>query len=101
MAIHTNNPLFAYMARKIEGLPDFESSVLPRSLLAFRENAELQKELPVLKNIPHYFEKFFTTSGLARIRHEDTLITIFGGNDKHVQIISAHLYLLPSLTFIP
>ncbi len=88
MAIHTNNPLFAYMARKIESLPDFESSILSQTLIAFMENTELQKELPVLKNIPHDFEKFFSTSGLARIRHEDTSITIFGGNDKPVKIIS-------------
>lgn len=88
MAIHTGNSLFAYMTKKIETLPDFESLVLSQSLIAFMENTDLQKELPVSKKSPDDFEKFFATSGLARIRDEDTSITIFGGSDKPVQIIS-------------
>jgi len=88
MAIHTKDPLFTYMVRTIESLPDFEEKILSHSLILFMENSELQKELPVLKNNPHEFEKFFVASNLARIRHENTSVTLFGGTDKPVKIIS-------------
>ncbi|MGB3146083.1 MAG: hypothetical protein WBB24_18440 [Maribacter sp.] len=88
MAILTENPLFIYQINKIESLPDFEQNILSKSLIAFMEEPILQKELPSSANVSQEFEKFFSTSHLARIRYGDTAITIFGGTDKPVQIIS-------------
>ncbi len=88
MAIQTNNPLFAYQVKKIEGLPDFEQKILSKSLITFMDEPLLQKEVPVFNNITKEYEKFFPTSNLARIRKGDTSISIFGGTDKPVDIIS-------------
>jgi hypothetical protein len=38
--------------------------------------------------VEHNYEKFFALSNLARIRHDKTAITLFGGNDKPVMIVS-------------
>lgn len=88
MAIQTNNPLFVSMAKTIENLPDFTAETLSGSLLFFMENKELQPPLPVVDNIKNDYEKFFALSNLARIRRDKTAITLFGGNDKPVMIVS-------------
>jgi hypothetical protein len=88
VAIHTNNPMFVYMANTIENLPDFTNETLASSLLFFMENKELQKSLPAVANVENDYEKFFALSNLARIRRGNTAITLFGGNDKPVLISS-------------
>ena len=88
MAIHTGNPIFVYMAKLIENLPDFTTDTLSGSLLFFMENRELQQPLPAVANVEHNYEKFFALSNLARIRRDKTAITLFGGNDKPVMIVS-------------
>ncbi|MBC7845299.1 MAG: hypothetical protein H7Y10_02260 [Flavobacterium sp.] len=88
MAIHTKNPIFVSMAKTIENLPDFTTETLSGSLLFFMENKELQQPLPAVGNIKNDYEKFFALSNLARIRHDKTAITLFGGNDKPVMIVS-------------
>ncbi|MEN9907086.1 MAG: hypothetical protein RLZZ540_227 [Bacteroidota bacterium] len=88
MAIHTGNPMFAYMVHLIEKSPDFDQYVLQDSLVAFMENPELQQQIPVSSNVENDFEQFFVLSNLARIRRGKTSITLFGGNDKPVLIAS-------------
>jgi hypothetical protein len=88
MAIHTGNPLFAYMVKLIEKSHDFDQYILQDSLVAFLENPELQQQIPVSSNVENDFEKFFALSNLARIRRGKTSITLFGGNDKPVLIAS-------------
>ncbi|HEX9151622.1 MAG TPA: hypothetical protein VF842_06030, partial [Flavobacterium sp.] len=88
MAIHTNNRMFAYMVNTIENLPDFTSDILSDSLAFFMENDELRKQIPVEGKIGNDFEKFFAISNLARIRRGKTSVTLFGGNDKPVMIVS-------------
>lgn len=88
MAIHTANPMFIYMVNLIEKSPDFEYAVLSHALIDFIENPELQQQIPEISNIANDFEQFFTVSNLARIRRGKTSITLFGGNDKPVMIVS-------------
>lgn len=88
MAIHTGNPMFAYMVNLIEKNPDFAHYILSDSLNAFMENPELQQQVSVNTNVENDFEQFFVLSNLARIRRGKTSITLFGGNDKPVMIVS-------------
>ncbi|AOZ99756.1 MULTISPECIES: prenyltransferase/squalene oxidase repeat-containing protein [Flavobacterium] len=88
MAIHTGNPLFAYMVKLIEKSPDFDKYILQDSLVEFMGDPELQQQIPVSSNVENDFEKFFVLSNLARIRRGKTSITLFGGNDKPVLIAS-------------
>ena len=88
MAIHTANPMFIYMVNLIEKSPDFDHSVISNVLIDFIENPELQQQIPEISNIANDFEQFFAVSNLARIRREKTSITVFGGNDKPVMIVS-------------
>ena len=88
MAIYTNNALFAYMATTIENLPEFTNDILSDSLGFFMENSELRKPIPVEGKAINDFEKFFAVSNLARIKRGKTSVTLFGGNDQPVQIVS-------------
>ena len=88
MAIRTNNPVFVYMAKTIENLPDFTNETLSGSLLFFMENKDLRKPLPVAVKVENDYEKFFALSNLARIRRGNTAVTLFGGNDKPLMIVS-------------
>lgn len=88
MAIHTGNPLFVYMVHLIEKSPDFDQYVLQDSLVDFMENPELQQQIPLEAKVTNDFEEFFAISNLARIRRGKTSITLFGGNDKPVMIVS-------------
>ncbi len=88
MAIHTKNPMFAYMVKLIESLPEFTTDILPDSLAFFMENPELQKEIPVEGKVTNDFERYFTVSNLARIRRGKASMTLFGGNDKPLQVVS-------------
>lgn len=88
MAIRTKNPMFAHMVNVIESLPEFNSEILSDSLAFFMETPELQKEIPTDAKIANDFEKFFAVSNLARIRRGKTSVTLFGGNDKPLQIVS-------------
>lgn len=88
MAIHTKNPMFVQMVNVIENLPDFTNETLSGSLLFFMENSELQQQISNESKLENNFEKFFALSNLARIRREKTAITLFGGNDKPLMIVS-------------
>lgn len=88
MAIHTKNPMFVQMVNVIENLPDFTNETLSSSLLFFMENSELQQQISNESKLENNFEKFFALSNLARIRREKTAITLFGGNDKPLMIVS-------------
>lgn len=88
MAIRTNNAMFAYMVNEIEKLPEFTTDILSDSLAFFMENEELQKQISVEGKVENDFEKFFALSNLARIRRGKTSVTLFGGNDQPVQIVS-------------
>ncbi|MCV9927571.1 hypothetical protein OIU83_07910 [Flavobacterium sp. LS1R49] len=88
MAIHTHNGIFAYMVNTIENMAEFTNDILSESLAFFMENEELRKQIPVKGTIDNDFEKFFAISNLARIRRGKTAVTLFGGNDQPVQIVS-------------
>lgn len=88
MAIQTNNEMFAYIVNKIENLPEFANEILSDSLAFFMENEVLQKQISVEAKVADDFEKFFILSNLARIKRGKTSITLFGGNDKPLQIVS-------------
>ena len=88
MAIHTENPKFIYMVNLIGSSPEFARSILSDSLVEFMANPELQQEIPLESNVENDFEQFFAVSNLARIRRGKTSITLFGGNDKPVLIVS-------------
>lgn len=88
MAIHTKNTMFAQMVNLIENLPDFTSETLSGSLLFFMENSELQQQISNESQLENNFEKFFALSNLTRIRRGKTAITLFGGNDKPLLIVS-------------
>jgi len=88
MAIRTGNPMFAYMVNTIENLPEFTNDILPNSLVFFMENEELRKEIKADGKITNDFEKFFAISNLARIKRGKTSVTLFGGNDKPIMIVS-------------
>ena len=88
MAIRTHNPMFAYMADTIGKLPEFTNDILSNSLAFFMENDELRKQISVEGKVANDFEKFFAISNLARIRRGKTSVTLFGGNDKPVMIVS-------------
>ncbi|WP_162054717.1 hypothetical protein [Pontibacter pamirensis] len=81
LAILDNNKEFAAIAKFIEGVEGFEEEILSQSLFYFMEEPLLRKELPAPSPPPTNYEKFFTTSNLARIRRGDTTTTIFGGVD--------------------
>ena len=88
MAIRTKNPMFAHMANLIENLPAFATDILSGSLAFFMENEELRKKITADTTVSNDFEKFFAISNLARIRRSKTSVTLFGGNDKPVMIVS-------------
>lgn len=88
MAIHTANPKFIYMVNLIESSPDFAHYILSDTLVEFMVNPVLQQQIPLEANIENDFEQFFAVSNLARIRRGKTSITLFGGNDKPVVIVS-------------
>jgi hypothetical protein len=88
MAIYTNNTMFAYMVNTIENLPEFSTDILSDSLGFFMENSTLRKPVSVEGKGINDFEKFFAISNLARIKRGKTSITLFGGNDQPVQIVS-------------
>jgi hypothetical protein len=88
MAIKTKNPMFVYMTNTIENLPEFTNDVLSDSLGFFMENSELREQIPVEGKVVNDFEKFFTVTNLARIRRGKTSVTLFGGNDKPLFIVS-------------
>ncbi|OYX83155.1 MAG: hypothetical protein B7Y83_12455 [Flavobacteriales bacterium 32-34-25] len=88
MAIHTGNPMFVYMVNLIEKNADFDQYILQNSLVAFMDNPKLQQQVPTEVKLVNDFEKLFAISNLARIRRGNTAITVFGGNDKPVMIVS-------------
>ena len=88
MAIRTGNPMFAHMVDVIENLPEFVNDILPNSLAFFMENEGLRKQIMVNGKAANDFEKFFAISNLARIRRGKTSVTLFGGNDKPIMIVS-------------
>jgi hypothetical protein len=88
LAIQDKNGKFAAIARLIENAPGFEEAIVKKGLFYFMENPLLQQELPPESTLPVDFEKFFSTSSLARIRRGTTTATIFGGVDWPLVIAS-------------
>jgi len=88
MAIHTGNPMFVYMVNLIEKSADFDQYILQNSLVTFMDNPKLQQQIPTEAKLVNDFEKLFAISNLARIRRGNTAMTVFGGNDKPVMIVS-------------
>ncbi|MBD0832193.1 hypothetical protein [Aestuariibaculum sediminum] len=88
MAIKKENSVFAFMVKFIETLPDFKSAILSNDLVFFMEDELLQNQVPLTANGSNNYEKFFPLTNLVRIKRENTSITLFGGNDKPVMIVS-------------
>lgn len=88
LAIRDNSNEFAGITQLIEQLEGFEENIVNQSLVDFMEVPLLQKELPESTPPPVNFEKFFTTSSLARVRRGNTTTTIFGGVDWPLIIAS-------------
>lgn len=72
----------------IEGFPSFDKVIVNEALFYFMENELLRQDVPMPTAFPTTFEKVFKTSNLARIRREDTTVTIFGGVDWPLIIAS-------------
>ncbi|MCH7412327.1 hypothetical protein MM213_02430 [Belliella sp. R4-6] len=88
LAIKDKNPFFSGVARQIEGFEGFEEKIIRGGLYYFMEHEILQEEMPASAPLPRDFAKIFPTSSLARIRREDTTMTIFGGVDWPLIIAS-------------
>lgn len=88
LAIELKNGLFSAIAAFIETLPAFQQSVINENLYRFMADPTLAKELPREAALPVNYEKLFKTSSLARIRRNDTSLTLFGGNDFPLIIAS-------------
>lgn len=88
MAIAQPNSTFSAIASLIETQADFDTQIVQESLFHFMANPTLLQPLPSPKVLPTNFAKVFKTSSLARIRREDTTVTIFGGNDWPLIIAS-------------
>lgn len=87
IAIQDQNHEFAGICEQIEYFEGFEN-LLGQALVDFMEVPLLQQELPKSTPPPTDFEKFFSTSHLARIRRGNTSTTIFGGVDWPLVIAS-------------
>jgi hypothetical protein len=77
MAIYDNNGQYAAMARKImatskENFDDAYTTYLIHSL----EDPFVKQEMPESAPLPENYEKYFTHSNYARIRRENTSVTI-------------------------
>ncbi|GAB2633105.1 hypothetical protein [Belliella aquatica] len=88
LAIKDKSPFFAGIAREIQGFEGFEQQIIRGGLYYFMEHEILQEEMPTSAPLPRDYTKIFPTSSLARIRREDTTMTIFGGVDWPLIIAS-------------
>lgn len=70
------------------------------SFLSEFANTDLQKELPVLKKVSSNFDRFFRLANLARIRHGNTAVTIFGGNYKNLIYFPHNIHLTNKLKMV-
>lgn len=87
LAIYFNDSELAAITRKIETLPDFNQTILARSLVFYLNNEVLQKKLPESGKLGN-FEKEFPKTGLVRIKRGELSASIFGGNDKPIIVTS-------------
>lgn len=88
LAIRDNNAEFAAVTKFVETVHGFEEEILNDLLYYFVEEPLYKKPLPVPKNLPTTFEKFFKNTNLVRIRRNETTTTIFGGTDWPLIIAS-------------
>lgn len=88
LAILDNNAEFSAICKNIEQIKGFEEKTMPDMLAFFVEEPMLRKTLPTPKVLNTDFEKLFKTTNLARIRRNETTLTIFGGTDKPTIIAS-------------
>ncbi|MCH7400054.1 hypothetical protein MM236_18815 [Belliella sp. DSM 107340] len=88
LSIKDKNSLFAGIAREIEGFEGFVEKIVSGGLYYFMEHEILQNEMPLSAPLPKEYKKVFPTSSLARIRMNDTTMTIFGGVDWPLIIAS-------------
>lgn len=88
LAILDQDRHYAAICKMIEATPWFEKEVLQQGLFYFQENESLQEIIPSPSVLPARYEKWFQTSHLLRIRHQQTSITLFGGIDWPLIIAS-------------
>jgi hypothetical protein len=99
LALHFGDRRLAAIARLIESLPEFSRRVLSRSLIFFMENPVLFRDPGPSDRLETSYAKFFPGAGLARIRHDDRTASIFGGNDRPVEVASGRSALPTFFTF--
>ena len=87
LAVLDNHPLFAAIAKDMEGRNDYQEIILDRSLFYFLENKTLQKQLPPAVSLPDY-EKLIASAHLLRIRRDRHTLSFFGGVDWPLIIAS-------------
>ncbi|MEZ4702501.1 MAG: hypothetical protein R2834_19365 [Rhodothermales bacterium] len=87
LALHFKDDFLASIANQIEEFPGFERHALTK-LYAFMEDPILLGRLEPREHPPTTYTKSLPGSGLVRIRRADTTASIFGGNDKPIQVAS-------------
>ncbi len=88
MAIHEQDRFLAAVAHYIEGLANFEDTVLSRALPLFMERPALGQKLPDVISLPDSYNKYYAISSLVRIKKGNVSASIYGGNDKPMIIAS-------------
>jgi hypothetical protein len=99
LALHFGDGRLAAITKRIEAHPEFSRRVLSRSLIFFMENPLLFKEPGPPDQLETRYTKFFPGAGLVRIRHEECTVSIFGGNDRPVEVASGRSTLPTFFTF--
>lgn len=88
LAIELRHAEFSAIASLIEKQPEFESDIINEALYCFMANPVLGGQLPAPQYPSTDYERLFKTSSLARIRRNETTVTLFGGNDWPLIIAS-------------
>lgn len=88
MAIREDNRFFAAVARKIEGMQDFDRLVLSGGLPYFMASSVLSGKLPKSAKLPVQYTQHIAGSNLIRIKRGETTASIFGGTDKPLIVAS-------------
>lgn len=88
LAVQLKHAEFSAIAGLIEKQPEFESDMINEAMYCFMANPVLMDQLPAPQYPSTDYERLFKTSSLARIRRNETTVTIFGGNDWPLIIAS-------------
>jgi hypothetical protein len=87
-AIYFQDELFAAIVKKIEANPHLKRGILSTSLIDFLYVPVLFEDLPEKTSLPTNYTKEFLLTNLVRIKRNNKTATIFGGNDRPIQIAS-------------